>query len=180
MKTIIKNTITCGQNDLKNMSITQNGTVAVHTAEGVALPHVMMDNVRMEMGGGEIIVSKEIKANPFCRRRTTLLHTGTADIAHIALLLDKNGTGTITIRGIFKDVTDAKAAVEEAKKTIEADMTLIGLDFQHEARLLDKSYRRDKAAYERSEEKRVAALLECEEANRAAIRAALKTLNIEH
>ena len=70
MKTIIKNTITCGQNDLKNMSITQNGTVAVHTAEGVALPHVMMDNVRMEMGGGEIIVSKEIKANPFCRRRT--------------------------------------------------------------------------------------------------------------
>ena len=53
-------------------------------------------------------------------------------------------------------------------------MTLIGLDFQHEARLLDKSYKRDKAAYERSEEKRVAALLECEEANRAAIREAFK------
>ena len=89
-------------------------------------------------------------------------------------MMDKNGTGTITIRGIFKDVTDAKAAVEEAKKTIEADMTLIGLDFQHEARLLDKSYKRDKAAYERSEEKRVAELLQREERNKAQIKAAFK------
>ena len=44
METIIKNTIVCGQNDLKDMSITQNGTLTVHTAEGVELPHVKVEN----------------------------------------------------------------------------------------------------------------------------------------
>ena len=40
METIIKDTITCGQKDLKNMSVTQNGTLTVRAKEEVELPHV--------------------------------------------------------------------------------------------------------------------------------------------
>ena len=178
MKTIIKNTITCGQNDLKNMSITQNGTVAVHTAEGVALPHVMMDNVNLRMGGGEIIVAKEIKKNYFCGRRTLVLHTGQGNIARIAMMLDKDGSGVITIRGNFKDVIEARMAVEEANKTIAADTSLVGLDFQREAALLNRNYSRDKKAYDRSEEKRVAELLEREETDKARIRATFSAQSV--
>ena len=174
METIIKDTITCGQKDLKNMSVTQNGTLTVRTAEEVELPHVMMDNVNLRMGGGEIIVAKEIKKNFYCGRRTLVLHTGQGNIARIAMMIDKDGSGVITIRGNFKDVIEARMAVEEANKTIAADTSLVGLDFQREAALLNRNYSRDKKAYDRSEEKRVAELLEREERNKAQIKAAFK------
>ena len=174
METIIKDTITCGQDDLKDMSITQNGTLTVHTAEGVELPHVKVENATMEMGHGEIRAYKEIKKNFFCGRRTLVLHTGQGNIARIAMMLDKDGSGVITIRGNFKDVIEARMAVEEANKTIAADTSLVGLDFQREAALLNRNYSRDKKAYDRSEEKRVAELLQQEEADKARIREAFK------
>ena len=68
-------------------------------------------------------------------------------------------------------------AIEEASDKIAGAQELKDRDFRSEADDLAKSYSRDKKAYDRKEEKRVAELLECESANRAAIRAELKMKN---
>jgi len=174
MKTIIKDTIVCGQKDLKDMSITQNGTLTVHTTEGVELPHAMMDNVNLRMGGGEIIVVKEIKKNFYCGPRSKSLHKSDIADGKVSVLLDKGRICAVHIHAECRDVTDLLAAINEARIKIGADKSLMLRDFRDEANDLARSYSRDKKAYDRKEEKRVAELLECESANRAAIRAALK------
>ena len=180
METIIKDTIVCGQNDLKDMSITQNGTVTVRTAEGVELPHVKVENATMEMGGGEIRVSKEIKKNSYHGLRSKSLHKSDIANGNVSVVLDKGRIVAVHIHAECRDVTDLLAAINEARIKIGADKSLMLRDFRSEANDLAKSYNRDKKAYDRKEEKRVAELMECEESNRCAIRAALKTLNIEH
>ena len=180
MKTIIKDTIVCGQDDLKDMSITQNGTLTVHTAEGVELPHVKVENATLEMGHGEIIISKEIKANSYCGRRSKSLHSSDFPSGKVSVVLDKGRICAIHIHTECRDVLGLLTAIEEASDKIAGAQELKDRDFRSEADDLAKSYNRDKKAYERSEEKRVAELMECESANRAAIRATLKTLNIEH
>jgi hypothetical protein len=180
MKTIIKDTIVCGQNDLKDMSITQNGTLTVHTTEGVELPHVKVENATMEMGHGEIIISKEIKANSYCGRRSKSLHSSDFPSGKVSVVLDKGRICAIHIHTECRDVLGLLTAIEEASDKIAGAQELKDRDFRSEADDLAKSYNRDKKAYERSEEKRVAELLECEESNCCAIRATLKTLNIEH
>ena len=177
MKTIIKNTIVCGQDDLKDMSITQNGTLTVHTAEGVELPHVKVENATMEMGHGEIIISKEIKANSYCGRRSKSLHSSDFPSGKVSVVLDKGRICAIHIHTECRDVLGLLTAIEEASDKIAGAQELKDRDFRSEADDLAKSYNRDKKAYERSEEKRVAELMECEESNRCAIRAALKVKN---
>ena len=177
METIIKNTIVCGQNDLKEMSITQNGTLTVHTAEGVELPHVKVENATLEMGHGEIIVSKEIKKNFYCGRRSKSLHSSDFPSGKVSVVLDKGRICAIHIHTECRDVLGLLTAIEEASDKIADAEELKDRDFRSEADDLAKSYNRDKKAYERSEEKRVAELMECEESNRCAIRAALKVKN---
>ena len=179
MKTVIKNTITCGQNDLKDMSITQNGTVTVHTTEGVELPHVKVENATMEMGHGEIIISKEIKANSYCGRRSKSLHSSDFPSGKVSVVLDKGRICAIHIHTECRDVLGLLTAIEEASDKIAGAEELKDRDFRSEADDLAKSYSRDKKAYDRKEEKRVAALMECESANRATIRAELKIKNEE-
>ena len=179
METIIKDTITCGQNDLKDMGITQNGTVTVRTAEGVELPHVMMDNVNLRMGGGEIVVSKEIKKNFYHGPRSKELHKSTLDCGNTKVVLDKGRICAVHIHAECGNVEELLAAINEARIKIAADKSLMLRDFRSEANDLARSYSRDKKAYDRKEEKRVAELLECESANRAAIRAELKIKNEE-
>ena len=174
METVIKDTITCGQNDLKDMSITQNGTLTVHTTEGVELPHAMMDNVNLKMGGGEIVVSKEIKKNFYCGPRSKSLHKSDIADGKVSVLLDKGRICAVHIHAECGNVEDLLAAINEARIKIGADKSLMLRDFRDEANDLARSYSRDKKAYDRKEEKRVAELMECESANRAAIRAALK------
>ena len=174
METIIKDTITCGQNDLKDMSITQNGTVTLHTTEGVELPHVKVENATLEMGHGEIIVSKEIKKNFYCGPRSKSLHSSDFPGGKVSVVLDKGRICAVHIHAECGNVEELLAAINEARIKIGADKSLILRDFRSEANDLARSYSRDKKAYDRKEEKRVAALLECESANRAAIRAALK------
>ena len=177
METVIKNTIVCGQNDLKDMSITQNGTVTVRTAEGVELPHVKVENATLEMGHGEIIVSKEIKKNFYCGRRSKSLHSSDFPSGKVSVVLDKGRICAIHIHTECRDVLGLLTAIEEASDKIAGAQELKDRDFRSEADDLAKSYNRDKKAYERSEEKRVAELMECEESNRCAIRAALKVKN---
>ena len=177
METVIKNTIVCGQKDLKDMSITQNGTLTVHTAEGVELPHVKVENATLEMGHGEIIISKEIKANSYCGRRSKSLHSSDFPSGKVSVVLDKGRICAIHIHTECRDVLGLLTAIEEASDKIAGAQELKDRDFRSEADDLAKSYNRDKKAYERSEEKRVAELLECEESNRCAIRAALKVKN---
>ncbi|MBR4709110.1 MAG: hypothetical protein IKP30_03270 [Bacteroidaceae bacterium] len=179
METIIKNTIVCGQNDLKNMSVTQNGTVTVHTTEGVELPHAMMDNVNLKMGGGEIVVSKEIKKNFYCGPRSKSLHKSDITDGKVSVVLDKGRICAVHIHAECGDVTELLAAINEARTKIGADKSLMLRDFRREANDLARSYNRDKKAYDRREAKRVAELMECESANRAAIRAELKIKNEE-
>ena len=174
MKTVIKNTIVCGQDDLKDMSITQNGTLTVHTTEGVELPHVKVENATLEMGHGEIIVSKEIKKNFYCGRRSKSLHSSDFPSGKVSVVLDKGRICAIHIHTECRDVLGLLTAIEEASDKIAGAQELKDRDFRSEADDLAKSYNRDKKAYERSEEKRVAELMECESANRAAIRAELK------
>ena len=174
MKTVIKDTIVCGQKDLKDMSITQNGTLTVHTAEGVELPHVKVENATLEMGHGEIIVSKEIKKNCYCGRRSKSLHSSDFPSGKVSVVLDKGRICAIHIHTECRDVLGLLTAIEEASDKIAGAQELKDRDFRSEADDLAKSYNRDKKAYERSEEKRVAELMECESANRAAIRAELK------
>ena len=174
MKTIIKDTIVCGQNDLKDMSITQNGTVTVHTTEGVELPHVKVENATMEMGHGEIIVSKEIKKNFYCGPRSKSLHKSDIANGSVSVVLDKGRICAVHIHAECGDVTELLAAIYEAGDKVADDSYLRDRDFRSEANDLARSYSRDKKAYDRKEEKRVAELMECESANRAAIRAALK------
>lgn len=180
METIIKDTIVCGQDDLKDMSITQNGTVTVRTAEGVELPHVKVENATLEMGGGEIRVSKEIKKNSYHGLRSKSLHKSDIAGGNVSVVLDKGRICAIHIHAECGDVGDLVAAINEARIKIGADKSLILRDFRSEADDLARSYNRDKKAYDRKEEKRVAELLKQEESNRCAIRATLKTLNIEH
>jgi len=180
METVIKNTIICGQDDLKDMSITQNGTLTVHAAEGVELPHVKVENATLEMGGGEIRVSKEIKKNSYHGLRSKSLHKSDIANGNVSVVLDKGRICAVHIHAECGDVGDLVAAINEARIKIGADKSLMLRDFRSEANDLARSYSRDKKAYDRKEEKRVAALMECESANRAAIRATLKTLNIEH
>ena len=180
MKTIIKDTIVCGQNDLKDMSITQNGTVTVHTTEEVELPHAKVDNVTLEMGHGEIRAYKEVKKNFYCGPRTKSLHKSDISDGKVSVLLDKGRICAVHIHAECGNVEGLLAAIYEACDHIADDNTLRDRDFRSEANDLARSYSRDKKAYDRKEEKRVAALMECESANRAAIRATLKTLNIEH
>ena len=179
MKTIIKDTIVCGQDDLKDMSITQNGTLTVHTAEGVELPHVKVENAIVEMGHGEIIVAKEIKKNFYHGPRSKELHKSTLDCGNTKVVLDKGRICAIHIHTECRDVLGLLTAIEEASDKIAGAQELKDRDFRSEADDLAKSYNRDKKAYERSEEKRVAELMECESANRAAIRAELKIKNEE-
>ena len=179
METIIKDTITCGQKDLKDMSVTQNGTVAVHTAEGVELPHVKVENATLEMGGGEIRVSKEIKKNSYHGLRSKSLHKSDIANGNVSVVLDKGRICAIHIHAECGDVGDLVAAINEARINVGADKSLILRDFRSEANDLARSYSRDKKAYDRKEEKRVAELMECESANRAAIRAELKIKNEE-
>ena len=174
METIIKNTIICGQDDLKDMSITQNGTVTLHTTEGVELPHVKVENATLEMGHGEIVVSKEIKKNFYCGPRSKSLHKSDIADGKVSVLLDKGRICAVHIHAECGNVEELLAAINEARIKIGADKSLILRDFRSEANDLARSYSRDKKAYDRKEEKRVAELLECESANRAAIRAALK------
>ena len=174
MKTIIKDTIVCGQNDLKDMSITQNGTLTVHTTEGVELPHVKVENATMEMGHGEIIISKEIKANSYCGRRSKSLHSSDFPSGKVSVVLDKGRICAIHIHTECRDVLGLLTAIEEASDKIAGAQELKDRDFRSEADDLAKSYSRDKKAYERSEEKRVAELMECEERNKAQIKAAFK------
>ena len=174
MKTIIKDTIVCGQNDLKDMSITPNGTLTVHTAEGAELPHVKVENATMEMGHGEIIISKEIKANSYCGRRSKSLHSSDFPSGKVSVVLDKGRICAIHIHTECRDVLGLLTAIEEASDKIAGAQELKDRDFRSEADDLAKSYNRDKKAYDRKEEKRVAELMECESANRAAIRAELK------
>ena len=177
MKTIIKDTIVCGQDDLKDMSITQNGTLTVHTAEGVELPHIKVENATLEMGGGEIRVSKEIKKNSYHGLRSKSLHKSDIANGNVSVVLDKGRICAIHIHTECRDVLGLLTAIEEASDKIAGAQELKDRDFRSEADDLAKSYNRDKKAYERSEEKRVAELLECEESNRCAIRAALKVKN---
>ena len=174
METIIKDTITCGQNDLKDMSITQNGTLTVHTEEGVELPHVKVENAIVEMGHGEIRAYKEIKKNFYCGPRSKSLHKSDIANGSVSVVLDKGRICAIHIHTECRDVLGLLTAIEEASDKIAGAQELKDRDFRSEADDLAKSYNRDKKAYERSEEKRVAELMECESANRAAIRAELK------
>ena len=174
MKTIIKDTIVCGQDDLKNMSVTQNGTVTVHTTEGVELPHAMMDNVNLKMGGGEIIVSKEIKKNFYCGPRSKSLHKSDITDGKVSVVLDKGRICAVHIHAECRDVTDLLTAINEARIKIGADKSLMLRDFRSEANDLARSYNRDKKAYDRKEEKRVEELLKQEETDKARIRAAFK------
>ena len=174
---MINDTIVCGQNDLKEMSITQNGTLTVHTAEGVELPHVKVENATLEMGGGEIRVSKEIKKNSYHGLRSKSLHKSDIANGNVSVVLDKGRIVAVHIHTECRDVTELLAAIYEAGDKVADDSCLRDRDFRSEADDLAKSYNRDKKAYERSEEKRVAELLECEESNRCAIRAALKVKN---
>ena len=173
METIIKNTIICGQDDLKDMSITQIGTVTVHTTEGVELPHVKVENATMEMGHGEIIVSKEIKKNFYCGPRSKSLHKSDIADGKVSVLLDKGRICAVHIHAECGNVEDLLAAINEARIKIGADKSLMLRDFRSEADDMAKSYNRDKKAYDRSEEKRVAELLQQEETDKLAIRAAL-------
>ena len=175
MKTIIRDTIVCGQDGLKDMSITQNGTVTVHTTEGVELPHVKVENATLAMGHGEIIVSKEIKKNFYCGRRSKSLHSSDFPSGKVSVVLDKGRICAVHIHAECRDVTDLLAAIKEARIKIGADKSLMLRDFRDEANDLARSYSRDKKAYNRREAKRVAELLECEESNRCAIRAALNS-----
>lgn len=177
METIIKDTITCGQNDLKDMSVTQNGTVTVHTTEGVELPHVKVENAIVEMGHGEIRAFKEIKKNFYCGPRSKSLHKSDITDGKVSVVLDKGRICAVHIHAECGDVEGLLAAINEARTKIGADKSLILRDFRSEADDLAKSYSRDKKAYDRKEEKRVAELMECESANRAAIRAELKMKN---
>ena len=177
METIIKNTIVCGQNDLKDMSITQNGTLTVHTAEGVELPHVKVENATLEMGGGEIRVSKEIKKNSYHGLRSKSLHKSDIADGKVSVVLDKGRICAIHIHTECRDVLGLLTAIEEASDKIAGAQELKDRDFRSEADDMAKSYSRDKKAYDRKEEKRVAELMECEESNRCAIRAALKVKN---
>jgi len=179
METVIKNTIICGQDDLKDMSITQNGTLTVHAAEGVELPHVKVENATLEMGGGEIRVSKEIKKNSYHGLRSKSLHKSDIAGGNVSVVLDKGRICAVHIHAECGDVGDLVAAINEARIKIGADKSLMLRDFRSEANDLARSYNRDKKAYDRKEEKRVAALMECESANRAAIRAELKIKNEE-
>ena len=174
METVIKDTITCGQNDLKDMSITQNGTLTVHTEEGVELPHVKVENAIVEMGHGEIRAYKEIKKNFYCGPRSKSLHKSDIADGKVSVLLDKGRICAVHIHAECGNVEDLLAAINEARIKIGADKSLMLRDFRDEANDLARSYSRDKKAYDRKEEKRVAELMECESANRAAIRAALK------
>lgn len=179
METVIKDTIVCGQNDLKDMSVTQNGTVTVRTAEGVELPHVKVENATLEMGGGEIRVSKEIKKNSYHGLRSKSLHKSDIAGGNVSVVLDKGRICAVHIHAECGDVEDLLAAIKEARINVGADKSLMLRDFRSEANDLARSYSRDKKAYDRKEEKRVAALMECESANRAAIRAELKIKNEE-
>ena len=178
MKTIIKDTIVCGQNDLKDMSITQNGTLTVHTEEGVELPHVKVENATLEMGHGEIIVSKEIKANSYCGPRSKSLHKSDIANGSVSVVLDKGRICAVHIHTECRDVTELLAAIYEAGDKVADDSCLRDRDFRSEADDLAKSYNRDKKAYERSEEKRVAELLKQEETDKARIRAAFKAQRV--
>ena len=179
MKPIIKNTIACGQNELKDMSVTQNGTVTVHTTEEVELPHAKADNVTLEMGHNEIRAYKEVKKNFYCGPRTKSLHKSDINGGKVSVLLDKGRICAVHIHAECGNVEDLLAAINEARIKIGADKSLMLRDFRSEADFLARSYSRDKKAYDRKEEKRVAALMECESANRAAIRAELKIKNDE-
>ena len=174
MKTIIKDTIVCGQKDLKDMSITQNGTLTVHTAEGVELPHVKVENAIVEMGHGEIRAYKEIKKNFYCGPRSKELHKSTLDCGNTKVVLDKGRIVAVHIHAECRDVEDLLAAIKEARINVGADKSLILRDFRSEANDLARSYNRDKKAYDRKEEKRVAELLKQEETDKARIRAAFK------
>jgi hypothetical protein len=174
METVIKNTIICGQDDLKDMSITQNGTLTVHTAEGVELPHVKVENATMEMGGGEIRVSKEIKKNSYHGLRSKSLHKSDIAGGNVSVVLDKGRICAIHIHTECRDVLELLTAIEEASDKIAGAQELKDRDFRSEADDLAKSYNRDKKAYERKEEKRVAELLKQEETDKARIRAAFK------
>ena len=177
METIIKNTIACGQDDLKDMSITQNGTLTVHTAEGVELPHVKVENAIVEMGHGEIRAYKEIKKNFYCGPRSKSLHKSDIANGNVSVVLDKGRICAIHIHTECRDVLGLLTAIEEASDKIAGAQELKDRDFRSEADDMAKSYSRDKKAYDRKEEKRVAELMECEESNRCAIRAALKVKN---
>ena len=174
METVIKNTIVCGQNDLKDMSITQNGTLTVRTAEGVELPHVKVENATLEMGHGEIIISREIKKNFYCGRRSKSLHSSDFPSGKVSVVLDKGRICAVHIHAECGDVGDLVAAINEARIKIGADKSLMLRDFRSEADDMAKSYNRDKKAYDRKEEKRVAELLKQEETDKARIRAAFK------
>ena len=174
METVIKDTITCGQNDLKDMSITQNGTVTVHTTEGVELPHVKVENAIVEMGHGEIRAYKEIKKNFYCGPRSKSLHKSDIANGSVSVVLDKGRICAIHIHTECRDVLGLLTAIEEASDKIAGAQELKDRDFRSEADDLAKSYNRDKKAYERSEEKRVAELLKQEETDKARIRAAFK------
>ena len=174
METIIKDTIVCGQDDLKDMSITQNGTVTVRTAEGVELPHVKVENATLEMGGGEIRVSKEIKKNSYHGLRSKSLHKSDIAGGNVSVVLDKGRIVAVHIHAECRDVEDLLAAIKEARINVGADKSLILRDFRSEANDLARSYSRDKKAYDRKEEKRVAELLQQEETDKARIRAAFK------
>lgn len=174
MKTLFNKIVSFGQNDLKNMSVTKNGTVTVHTSEEVELPHAKIANATIEMGHGEIRAFKEIRKNYYCGPRSKSLHKSEGDFAKTSVVLDKGRIVAVHIHAECNDVVDLLAAIYEATDKIADDKSLKDRDFRSEADLMARSYSRDKKAYDRSEEKRVAELLKQEEADRVAIKAALK------
>ena len=179
MKTIFNKIVSLGQKNIKDLSITQNGTVTVHTTDDVAVPHATIENAIVEMGHGEIMVSKKIKKNVYCGPRTKKLHDSDITRGKSSVVLDKGRIIAVHIHAECNDVVDLLAAIYEAGDKIAEDDTLKDRDFRSEADLLDKSYTRDKAAYDRSEAKRVKALEKQEEADRCAIRAELRVKSEE-
>jgi hypothetical protein len=90
------------------------------------------------------------------------------------VVLDKGRIVAVHIHAECRDVEDLLAAIKEARINVGADKSLILRDFRSEANDLARSYSRDKKAYDRKEEKRVAELLQQEETDKARIRAAFK------
>lgn len=174
MKTLFNKTISCGQNNIKDLGITQNGTVTVHTSEEVELPHAKIANATVEMGHGEIRAFKEIRKNYYCGPRSKVLHKSEVSSGKTSVVLDKGRIVAVHIHAECGDVEDLLAAIYEAINKIADDETLTGRNFKSEADLMARSYSRDKKAYDRNETKRVEALMKQEETDKARIREAFK------
>lgn len=177
MKTLFNKIVSIGQNNIKDLSITQNGTVTVHTTDDVELPHATIENATVEMGHGEIMVSRKIRKNVYCGPRSKKLYDSDITQGKVSVVLDKGRVVAVHIHTECSDVMNLLTAIYEAVDKIADDVSLKDRNFRSEADLLNESYTRDKAAYDRSETKRVKALEKQEETDRCAIRTELRVKN---